>query len=530
LYSKTLEQLGERSTPEFWSEAELKDYLNRGQREFYKQSRYKTILASLTAAESGRYFLPQKCLEIQRVYFNRKPLEKRSVEFLESDVSGTAHFKGLHGDGKTFGSDFRAATAETPDAWYYEDGRVCLFPIPTAFAVASARSKFETTLAAGSTAISTVTTVAHPMQNIKDNGTLAAGLLVINTAIDLPTNKDFMVLVIGGVYQNKTEFNVSGTRQITLNSALPVAVAWEVFAPIYGALSTQSGIISAGNIDVVGTGLPSNSDFVLLFLNGLYQNEGSWNYVSSTILRLTSTVVIDTPFEIVIIPGFQPDSITSQTDLPLDQNLVDLFLDGVYQNKSTWTITNKNLISLTDGASPVAVSVEIVFFASQAVASSTRTNKERFALKAGSKTIFVSRGYVMGINALSIRADGVALAPSSFIEVDPYTSRLVSAFSVDVVIELSILTPTTSLNVEARHTFAPGVMADSTDLPEIVQEDLHDAIWSWACWEALSREGRGKDMEKAQKHIMRFGSILRDFMMQFGNDLAIQSPEMPFFV
>jgi hypothetical protein len=73
-------------------------------------------------------------------------------------------------------------------------------------------------------------------------------------------------------------------------------------------------------------------------------------------------------------------------------------------------------------------------------------------------------------------------------------------------------------------------MTADADTPVIDPVEFHDALWMWATHEALSREGRGKDLEKAAYYIQRFAAMVDDFKDAFCRPTPQGFPEVPFFV
>lgn len=373
LRSRLLEALNVRTTPQFWTQAELDRYLNLGHREFARQSEFCTRLAPATQIQGGQYLLPDDLLKLLGVYFNGKLLEQRSPDMLDSWAGGTGHHLGLRGDGKSFGSRWRESTGESVDAWYLEDGKINLYPIPSALASVSAvRQKFSGTLAAGSTTIT-----------------------------------------------------------------LPSAIT---------------------------------------------QNE----------------------------------------------NITDLFLDGVYQNTDAFTIPNSTTIQ-TDAALGIDVSYEVVaWLAGTGATASTRSYKYRIQGATGQVLVHIPMAYYVGTSAISLRIDGVTQAPGTFTEIDPNTISLTTALVLPSVLEVTIVFPLTSYNTDLRYVFAPPEMSDVGESP-LIPAQFHDAIWQFAAFRALSREGRGKDIEKGAFYASLFSAEVANYRATLAQP-PLQYPEMPWVV
>lgn len=124
-YSTMLSNVG---TTNFWTDAEKKHYLNLAYREFCKQTRITTKHTYLDVTDEGNtYPLPEDILEIVGVQYEGKPLDQKSLKFLESMYSGTGHFEHIKGLGRKFEHTWRDRTG-FPRHWYMEQGAIHCFP------------------------------------------------------------------------------------------------------------------------------------------------------------------------------------------------------------------------------------------------------------------------------------------------------------------------------------------------------------------------------------------------------------------
>lgn len=81
LVSKVVERLAEKADPEFWSKNEIKDYLNRGQVEFVRQTWWKLFEADLTySGAPGFYYLPSDILVPRAVFYQGNKLTQTTPE------------------------------------------------------------------------------------------------------------------------------------------------------------------------------------------------------------------------------------------------------------------------------------------------------------------------------------------------------------------------------------------------------------------------------------------------------------------
>lgn len=131
LYEKLKTCLAERSTPEFWRETELKDYLNEANAEFVKQSQILSRHSFLDIAEqdNNSWFLPDDIISIKGIQFRGRPVTMSRIQYLETTYAGTAHANTSIGEGKHFVRDWRLIVGE-PIRWFREDNFIKMFPRP----------------------------------------------------------------------------------------------------------------------------------------------------------------------------------------------------------------------------------------------------------------------------------------------------------------------------------------------------------------------------------------------------------------
>jgi hypothetical protein len=115
-------------TTNFWSDTEKSHYLNLAYREFCIRTRITTKHEYLRVTDEGNtYPLPEDIEEIISVQYEGKPLDQKSVKYLESVYSGTSHFQHIKGLGRKFEHSWRERTGK-PRHWYMENGAIHCFP------------------------------------------------------------------------------------------------------------------------------------------------------------------------------------------------------------------------------------------------------------------------------------------------------------------------------------------------------------------------------------------------------------------
>jgi len=308
-YAKVIEKLGENPTsPQFWSVAELKDYVNRGFREFAKQTGHNTIKAPMALVDSGRHIVPSNMLRLMGVYFQGRPLERRSIDYLESKFAGKGHYAGLRGDSPAYSdsaSDWRLATG-TPEAWYYEEGRICLYPIPESLLTAS-------------------------QVRTKQSGILASGVATITLPTAIVQDENYAWLFLDGDYQNGDAFEITNPNLITVDVAPPNDRSYTVV----GFASQATGAVRTFKVRYTATadqsyfriprGYVPGTNAIDFAKDGTTQDPSSFIEVDSYTVKTVTPLAEGTMVEITV---HYSASLTANTEARYIVTPSDLVADG----------------------------------------------------------------------------------------------------------------------------------------------------------------------------------------------------------
>lgn len=131
LYARLKTCLAENDSPQYWSETELKNYLNEANLAFAQQTEILTNHTYLDVSEddNNSWFMPENVISIKGVQFKGKPIGLKRKEYLETAYAGTAHQQVTLGYGKQYRSDWRLIVGE-PTAWFKENNFIKMFPRP----------------------------------------------------------------------------------------------------------------------------------------------------------------------------------------------------------------------------------------------------------------------------------------------------------------------------------------------------------------------------------------------------------------
>ena len=182
------------------------------------------------------------------------------------------------------------------------------------------------------------------------------------TAFDTGTtisSEDFTTVFVDGVYQEKGTYSTSGST-VTFSSAPPSGVSVEInnLANITtgGALSHSSFNGDGSTTAFTLPKAPDSETDLIVFIDGVYQNNDSFN-VSSTTLTFDTAPANGTKVIAYTVGGvvtgkthvlntFDGDASTTAFTLTLDpvhENNTMVYVGGVYQPKGTYSISGTTL-------------------------------------------------------------------------------------------------------------------------------------------------------------------------------------------
>jgi hypothetical protein len=226
-------------------------------------------------------------------------------------------------------------------------------------------------------------------------------------------------------------------------------------------------------------------------------------------------------------------SIPLAGEIPEDQNRVDLFMNGVYQNKDQWSITNSTTITFSGWSAVVGGDYEVVYL-DDLVSLEEISGSEKFIryVSAGQTKVIVPGGYTPGIGALSVAINGVTQAASAFSEPSTGYILLSSGPVTDSIIEITVTRPDPTSTAAASYIQKPVDMVNDLDLPFVKNEYWQEAIVHYAAFLALTKEGKmTQDISKGQIHANKYQSIVDEIRSVIQPEIDF-SPfvDMPFHV
>ena len=189
--------------------------------------------------------------------------------------------------------------------------------------------------------------------------------------------------------------NIAHSNPIILNSAGRVSGGGEVwldFSKAYKFVITTSTDVLIGTYDnIIGplslyfsvdnftgngstlaftlTGTPYDLNSTFVYINGVYQNKSTYS-ISGTTVTFTTAPPLTSSIEVMYVLSVKDVSLNDYTGdgttvaftltgSPIGENSTFVFINGVYQNKNTYSIAGAVLTFST--APPVTSSIEVVY-------------------------------------------------------------------------------------------------------------------------------------------------------------------------
>jgi len=205
------------------------------------------------------------------------------------------------------------------------------------------------------------------------------GTTVDFTASKDVTDENVTQVYIDGVYQSKDNYTTSGTT-ITFSTAPPSGSAIEVvhFTPAtYSTLNSNQFTGTGSQTDFTLT-QEVDEDKSFVFLQGIYQEKSTYS-ISGTTLTFTTapqngySIEVITVGEVSMLPdtididnfsgtGSQVDFVLTST--PSTENAIDVYINGLYQQKDTFSLSGNTLTFSTAPPNGSTIEVKHQFVAS----------------------------------------------------------------------------------------------------------------------------------------------------------------------
>ena len=204
---------------------------------------------------------------------------------------------------------------------------------------------------------------------------------ITDTIVDI----DHVNVYVDGVYQYPSNYTVSGSVVTFVTGSIPasgtdnVHIRHNVTATI---LTEGSAFSTSGNLSGDGAtttfalgGTPRSSDHTMVFLEGVYQEKENYSISGSDITFTTAPpngYSIEVKFVTGILDFAQPldfgeielSELTGNggttyalASAPLSENYTNVYIEGVYQEKGTYSVSGSNIVFSSNV--PTGYSIEV---------------------------------------------------------------------------------------------------------------------------------------------------------------------------
>ncbi len=222
------------------------------------------------------------------------------------------------------------------------------------------------TLTIGSTASGGVVTVER--NNYTANGSTTA--FGVSSTIDSENN---IQVYLDGVYQDKDTFTTSGST-VTLGTAPANTTEVEImhFVSVDGVVAVDK-FTGNGSTTVFTTSMSiTNENATQVYLDGVYQSKDNYGTTGNNVTFVTApptgTAVEIVHMKVIAASGLNANTFTgdgSQVAFTLsttvtDENLTFVFIQGVYQDKSTYSVSGTTLTFTTAPTNTHVIEVMVI--------------------------------------------------------------------------------------------------------------------------------------------------------------------------
>lgn len=242
---------------------------------------------------------------------------------------------------------------------------------------------------------------------------------VISSAITASSNTQ---VYIDGVYQSKDNYTTNGST-VTFSTGVPAGAEVEVvhFISVFSKIYTDTFTGDNTTVDFTASKDVTDENVTQVYIDGVYQSKDNYTTSGTTITFSTAPpngsaieVVHFTALDYSTIASNQFTGTGSQTDFTLTQEVdVDkafVFIQGVYQEKSTYSITGTTLSFTTAPLS--GYTIEVITIGAVSVFSDT-LYVDTFT-GTGSQVDYTLSTAPASVNAIDVYLNGLYQNKSTF--------------------------------------------------------------------------------------------------------------------
>jgi len=291
---------------------------------------------------------------------------------------------------------------------------------------------------------------------------------------------DNVQVFVDGVYQYPSNYTVSGNTVTFVTGSTPnsgtnnVHIVHNVTVPTLtegAAMSTSANLVGDGSTTSFALGgSPRSSEHMMVFLNGVYQEKTTYTLSGSNInfndappsgytievKYITGTLDLTDVGEIVLNELTGDGTATyALSAAPASENYTNVYIEGVYQEKSTYSVSGSNITFDTNV--PSGYSIEVSTHKTMPASSITQTTFETdtFTANGSTNNFVLVNGSPSSKSLTMVFIQGVYQAKSNYNLVSgeiQFTAGTPAEDDVIEVISMSAIntagSPVTSVNGE----------------------------------------------------------------------------------
>ena len=359
------------------------------------------------------------------------------------------------------------------------------------------------------------------------SATGSASFSLPDTIVDI----DNINVYVDGVYQYPSNYTVSGNTVTFVSGSIPasgtdnVHIRHNVTATTLtegAAFSTSGNLVGDGTTATFALGgSPRSSDHAMVFLEGVYQEKENYSIAGSNITFTTpppNGYSIEVKYVTGVLDLAQPldfgeielseltgNGGTTYTlaSAPLSENYTNVYIEGVYQEKGTYSVSGSNIVFSSNV--PTGYSIEVSIHKTIPKESVTQTTfvSDEFTANGSTTDFALVNGSPSSKSLTMVFIQGVYQSKSNYNLVSGEIQFTATPDEDDVieVISMSAIntagSPVTSVNgeigavtVSSDVTSVNGstgaVVLDAEDIPGVV--DTSDGITGLTFWTGTQAE------------------------------------------
>jgi hypothetical protein len=311
------------------------------------------------------------------------------------------------------------------------------------------------------------------------SATGGASFSLSDTIVDI----DNVNVYVNGVYQYPSNYTVSGSTVTFVAGSIPasgtdnVHIRHNITATTLtegAAFSTSGNLVGDGVITTFALGgSPRSADHAMVFLEGVYQEKENYSISGSNITftsappngysievkYVTGVLDLTQPLDFgeIVLDEFTGNGTTTYTlsTAPQSENYTNVYIEGVYQEKGTYSVAGSNIVFSSNIPSGYSIEVSIHKTIPKESVTQTTFVTDTFTANGSTNNFTLVNGSPSSKSLTMVFIQGVYQAKSNYNLVSGEIQFTAGTPSIDDVIEVISISavnmagsPVTSVNGE----------------------------------------------------------------------------------